>query len=206
MGNCYREKCSVPLREPDPTDPPPGLACCIDDDPLFDDVAPYDPQDQCCTLTGVLPKEPISLTSLRLERCPQIRTKVNWTWPLPPNPPQGYDDCSVPPGLEPKLQAIPFYSGDKDNPAGFSDTDFAQPQGSAPCFVHDACYYNCKADLFGFQVCNAEFAINLANVCLSAAPDHRQPCLVFAGLYAAGVQTAAVFVYPRSQQDACQCC
>jgi hypothetical protein len=187
-GNCYREKCPTPAREPDPSDPPPGLECCIDEDPVFDDVAPYDPEEQCCTSTGVKPKVPISLVDLRFGLCPDIRQKDDWTWPNPPNPPEGYDGCSVPDILLPVLRSISFYSDDPDNPSGFDDTSFAEGTGSA-CFQHDACYFECTPDYLDFFACNDDFTDNLFATCLRADLSHQPSCLVFAYIYSTGVYT-----------------
>jgi hypothetical protein len=201
-GNCYRERCPIPAQEPDPGDPPPGLQCCIDDDPIFDDVAPYDPESQCCTPTGVKPRVPVSQIDIALGLCPDITRREGFDWPT--NPP--YDGCTVPESAIAALERIPFFSGDKDNPAGFEDTSFAQG-ANAPCFVHDGCYFDCSPDpLLGQRACNLEFGQNLTAVCASAALLHQPSCYFFASLYWTAVTSAGPIVYPGSQQNACQCC
>jgi hypothetical protein len=205
-GNCYRETCPAPAREPDPGDPPPGMLCCIDDDPIFDDVAPYNPENQFCTPTGIKPQVPVSLVSLRFGLCPDIRRREGFDWPAPPGEENEYDGCSVPEWSLPALEKLWFYSGDPDNPAGYDDTSFAQPVPFAPCFEHDACYYDCTTNYYAFFACNNDFAVNLAATCLAAELLHQPTCLIFADLYSDAVAAAGPAVFPLSQQDACQCC
>ncbi|HUG74074.1 MAG TPA: carboxypeptidase regulatory-like domain-containing protein [Acidimicrobiia bacterium] len=57
-GNCQREKCPTPAKEPDNGDIPPGGGCC--------EGNPYSLQSECCTPSGVQPKTPIS----DLDDCP----------------------------------------------------------------------------------------------------------------------------------------
>jgi hypothetical protein len=202
-GNCYREKCPLFEREPDPGDPPPGLECCIEDDLFFDDVAAYNPENQCCTLHGIRAKCPVSKFDLIIGTCPDIRRKEGFNWPAPspgndcvaPDP-IGYDGCSVPGSIPDDV---------KNNPAGWPDTSFAEPRPTAPCYQHDDCYFTCSN--FAGQIgCNINFCQNLLATCSRAAPDHQPGCYFFATLYCTVVTAAGPLVYPGSQQVACQCC
>jgi hypothetical protein len=202
-GNCYREKCPLFERELDPSDAPPGLECCIEDDLLFDDVATFNPENQCCTKHGIRAKCPVSKLDLTIGTCPNVRRKDGFNWPAPSDPGgcvterhPGYDGCTVP--------LIP--DGPGNNPANFDTTSFAFPIPTAPCYQHDACYFDCAPNFTGQFQCNIDFCQNLFDVCLHAEPDARPGCLIMAGLYCTGVTSAGPFVYPGSQQTACQCC
>jgi hypothetical protein len=200
-GNCYRELCPLFEREMDPGDAPPGLQCCLDKD-FRDSMEVYDPENQCCTEHGPRAKCQVSILSLIFGTCENLRHKDGWMWPeespvggcVTERHP-GYDGCSVP--------GVP---GDvADNPAGWPDTSFAEPRPTAPCYQHDECYFNCRPYLYQFD-CNLNFCQNLFTVCARADGDHQPGCHTFAALYCTVVTAAGPFVYPGSQQTACQCC
>lgn len=203
QGNCRREICPTPGFQPDAGDAPAGMQCCIDDDPVFDDAEPFNPNSQCCTPTGIKPIFPISTVDIIAGACPNIRRRDGFNWPTDPR----YDDCTVPPEVLAGLGAIPFYSGDKDNPASvFPDTSFSEGPDS-PCFIHDACYYDCTTDHYtALNDCNEQFVLDLYRVCDGAAPERKAACYFFAVLYGTGVSAAGPFFFPGSQQAACQCC
>lgn len=66
-GNCQKEKCPVPVQEPDNGDTPPGGGCCEGD--------PYQFDSECCTPSGVHPKTPIS----DLDDCPNRVPRPDFT-------------------------------------------------------------------------------------------------------------------------------
>lgn len=171
------------------------MECCSGD--------PFSPPTQCCTSRGVRPKTPISRLDFIGRVCEDIRQKEGFNWPDDPQ----YDGCTVEeyPQLALALLTYPFYSGDKDNPAGFDDTHFAT-EDTGPCYLHDACYFACSSDPEGHGDCNSSFAADLTRVCMTAEPSHIPQCALFAQLYVFAVTAAGPIIYPGSQQRACQCC
>lgn len=199
-GNCREEICALggPTFRADLTDKPPGLDCCGVPGSQFNEPEIFDPEGECCVEAEVLPKTPIA----DLEACPDRVQREDF--------PNQYDGCSVPQPATDALAILEGYSGDKDNPAGGSDTQFSTfPDGpfDGPCDRHDECYQTCGSE---HLTCDDALFDEAVTVCTNSVESNEVilRCLEAANLYHFTLADlgAGHFAWEARQKEFCQCC
>jgi len=113
-----------------------------------------------------------------------------------------YDGCSVPPIVTTVIGAA-----DKDNPAGGSDTQFANQDRTGPCDNHDRCYQTCASEGDGRSNCDDQMYQDMLAVCENSSEDEEtvESCFNYANIYYRGLQVGGGGAYNERQEAVCQC-
>jgi hypothetical protein len=192
-NECTKDVCKGGSCQHEPPEAP--KACCEDKGFFSTSRKIYDTTNQCCAKGKVLPKTPIK----NLDDCPD-RTQNSRA--------HEYDGCSLPPWVVSTLSI-----GDKDNPAGGTDTQFSNGARTGACDLHDTCYQTCATGDSGARkaaktACDT-LLLNTALATCDASHDSaqiRQSCRTWADRYHTGVDWGGGSAYDGDQKEWCDCC
>jgi Glucodextranase, domain B/IPT/TIG domain len=195
-NECTKDVCKGGSCQHEPPEAP--KACCEDKGFFSTSKKIYDTTNQCCAKGKVLPKTPIA----NLDDCPDRTQKSQSSQPF------AFDGCSLPPWVVSTLSI-----GDKDNPAGGTDTQFSNGAHTGACDLHDTCYQTCVSGDSGARkaaktACDT-LLLNTALATCDASHDSqqiRQSCRTWAGRYHTGVDWGGGGPYDDDQKLYCDCC
>ncbi len=195
-NECTKDVCKGGSCQHEPPQAP--KACCEDKGFFSTSKKIYDTTNQCCAKGKVLPKTPIA----NLDDCPDRTQKSQSSQPF------AFDGCSLPPWVVSTLSI-----GDKDNPAGGTDTQFSNGAHTGACDLHDTCYQTCVSGDSGARkaaktACDT-LLLNTALATCDASHDSqqiRQSCRTWAGRYHTGVDWGGGGPYDDDQKLYCDCC
>jgi hypothetical protein len=195
-NECTKDVCKGGSCQHEP--PVAPKACCEDKGFFSTSKKIYDTTNQCCAKGKVLPKTPIA----NLDDCPDRTQKSQSSKPF------AFDGCSLPPWVVSTLSI-----GDKDNPAGGTDTQFSNPAHTGACDLHDTCYQTCvSGDSGARKAAKTACDTLLLNTALATcdashdSPKIRQDCRTWAGRYHTGVDWGGGGPYDDDQKLYCDCC
>lgn len=112
-----------------------------------------------------------------------------------------FDGCSLPP-------AAARIAGDKDNPAGGADTQFANPARTGACDNHDRCYQTCGGTGGGGRAgCDQGMLNDMLATCNSSSEGtwRKMQCRKWARIYYAGLRVGGGSAWAERQKQVCPC-
>lgn len=115
-----------------------------------------------------------------------------------------YDGCSVPDWVVSGADI-----DDKDNPAGGSDTAFANCRpsnsGGLACDRHDECYQTCHPTEIARAACDLRMLLDMLQICRSSDEETavKAECLGWASAYHAGLRVGGSIAFWERQLEVC---